>query len=100
LISYEKEVDVDNKLNNYLKITGIISNMFRAQNTLRETRIKLYSTLALPAVLYCSGNWTVRARSAGSITAAEMKYMRITAGHSWTDYKTIQYTGPSGCVIR
>jgi len=27
LISYEKEVDTDNKLNNYLKITGIINNI-------------------------------------------------------------------------
>ena len=54
LISYEKEVDVDNKLNNGLKITGFISNMVRAQITLKETRIKLYNTLAFPAVLYCS----------------------------------------------
>ena len=27
LISYEKEMDTDNKLNNYLKITGIINNI-------------------------------------------------------------------------
>jgi hypothetical protein len=40
LISYEKEVDTDNKLNNYLKITDIINNMFRPQKTLR----KLYNT--------------------------------------------------------
>jgi len=25
VISYEKELDIDNKLNNYLKITGIIN---------------------------------------------------------------------------
>jgi hypothetical protein len=56
LISYKKEVDGDNNLNNYLKMTGIISNMFGAQKTLKETRIKLYNTLALLAVLYGSGN--------------------------------------------
>jgi hypothetical protein len=27
LISYENEVDIDNKLNNYLRITGIINNV-------------------------------------------------------------------------
>jgi hypothetical protein len=27
LISYENEMDIDNKLNKYLKITGIISNV-------------------------------------------------------------------------
>ena len=32
--------------------------------------------------------WTVKARDARRITAAEMKYMRRTAGYSWTDYKT------------
>jgi hypothetical protein len=27
-ISYEKELDSDNKLHNYLKITGILNNVF------------------------------------------------------------------------
>jgi hypothetical protein len=27
LISYEKEVEIDNKLNNYWKITGFINNI-------------------------------------------------------------------------
>jgi len=31
MISYEKEMDIDNKLHNYLKITGIINNVFRPQ---------------------------------------------------------------------
>ena len=51
LISYEEEVNTDIKLNNYLKITGIISNTFRPQKTLKKTRKKLYNTLALPGLL-------------------------------------------------
>jgi hypothetical protein len=51
LISFEKEVGIDNNLNNYLKITGDINNVFRAQKTLKKTRIKLYNTLVLPALL-------------------------------------------------
>jgi hypothetical protein len=39
-------------------------------------------------LLYGSETWTVGARDAGRITAAEMKYMRITAEYIWTDYKT------------
>jgi hypothetical protein len=31
MISYETELDFDNKLNNYLKITGILNNVFRPQ---------------------------------------------------------------------
>ena len=33
-------------------------------------------------------NWTITARDARKVTAAEMKYMRKTAGYTWTDYKT------------
>ena len=80
-ISYEKELDIDNKLHNYLKITGILNNDFRPQKTLKKTRIKLYNTLALPVLLYGSETWTIKARDARRITAAEMKYvyMRRTA---------------------
>ena len=34
MISYEKELDIDNKLRNYLKITGILNNVFRPQKKL------------------------------------------------------------------
>jgi len=51
MISYEKEMDIENKLHTYLKITGILNNVFRSQKTLKKTRIKLYSTLALPVLL-------------------------------------------------
>ena len=56
LIPYEKEVDIDNKLNNYLKITGIINSMFRLQKTSKKMRIKLHNALSLPALLYSSEN--------------------------------------------
>jgi hypothetical protein len=39
-ISYEKDVDVDNKLNNHLKIKGIINNTFRPQ-TFQEKKNKI-----------------------------------------------------------
>jgi hypothetical protein len=29
MISYEKELHIDNKLHNYLKITGVLNNEFR-----------------------------------------------------------------------
>jgi hypothetical protein len=64
-------------------IAGIINNVFRPQKTLKKTRIKLYNTLALPVLLYGSETWTVKARDAGRITAAEMKYRRRTAGYTW-----------------
>jgi hypothetical protein len=71
-----------------LKITGIINNVFRQQKTLKKTRIKLYNTLALPVLLYGSETWTIKSKDARRKTGAEMKYMRRTAGYTWTDYKT------------
>jgi hypothetical protein len=59
--------------------------MFRAQKTPKKTRIKLYNILALPALLYGSENWNIKTRdSRRKITTAEMKYMRKTAGYTWT----------------
>ena len=57
MISYEGELDIDKKLNNLLKITVILNNVFRQQKTLRKTRIKLYNTLALPVLLHGSETW-------------------------------------------
>jgi len=39
-------------------------------------------------LLYGSESWTIKARDARRITAAEMKYMRRTAGYTLTDQKT------------
>jgi len=58
------------------------------KRTLKKTTIKLYNTLALPVFLSGSETWTVKASDGRRITAAEMKYMRRTAGYTWTDYKT------------
>jgi len=58
------------------------------KKNLKKTRIKLYNTLAFPVLLYSSETWTIKAKDARRITAAEMKYMRRTAGYTWTDYKT------------
>ena len=53
------------------------------KKALKKTRIKLHNTLALPVLLYGSETWTVKASDARRITAAEMKYMRRTAGYTW-----------------
>ena len=78
-------MDIDNKLNNFLKIAGILNNVFRLQKPLTKTRIKLYNTLALPILLYGSETWTIKASDARRIKAAELKYMRRTAGYTWTN---------------
>jgi hypothetical protein len=63
-------VDIDRKLDNYLKIAGIINNMCIPQKTSKQTITKLYNMLALPALLYGCENWTIKATDARRITAA------------------------------
>ena len=61
--------------------------MFRPQKSFKKTRIKLYNTLALPVLFQGSETWTITASDARRTRAAKMKYMRRTAGYTWTDYK-------------
>jgi len=43
----------------------------------------------MSGILYVSDvTWTVKGSDTRRIIAAEMKYMRRTAGYTWTDYKT------------
>ena len=53
---------IDNKLHNYLKITGILNNVFKPQKTLKKTRLKLYNTLAPQVLLYGSESCVFTAR--------------------------------------
>ena len=71
-----------------MKITSIFNNVFRLQKTLKKTRLKLCLTLAFPALLYSSENWTIKAREKRRLTAEDIKGIWKTAEYSWTDHKT------------
>ena len=75
-------------MKNYLERTDIINNKFIPQKTSENTRITLDSTLILPVLLHDSENWTNKATDARRITAAQIKYMRKTAGYTWIDFQT------------
>ena len=46
----------------------------------------------VPVLIYGNETWSIKASDARRITAAEMKYMRRTAGYSWADHKTNEQT--------
>jgi hypothetical protein len=75
-------VDINNKLHNFLKIIGIVNNMFKQ----KKTRIKLYNMLTVSVLLCSSENWTIKARDTSRVTVAEMKYMRRTVGYTQADH--------------
>jgi hypothetical protein len=83
-----KKKNVDSKISKFLKITEIINNIFTPKEVRKNTRIKLYSTLALPVLLYGSECWTSKAEDEARLISAEMKFMRRTAdGYIWSDFK-------------
>jgi hypothetical protein len=86
-VSYENEKDIDSKISKFLKITGIINNIFKPNKVRKNTIIKLYSTLALPVLLYGSENRTIKAKDKARLISAEIKFMRRTAGYIWPDFK-------------
>jgi len=51
MISYEIELDIDNKLHNYLKITGILNNVFRPQKNSLENKNKILRYTSPPIVV-------------------------------------------------
>jgi len=61
-------MDIDNKLNKYLKTAGINNSMFSL--ILKKTRIELHSTAAFPALLHGSENWTTKTRDVRRIKAS------------------------------
>jgi hypothetical protein len=87
VVSYENEKDVDSKISKFLKITGIISNIFKPNKVRKNARIKLYSTLALPVLLYGSESWIIKAKDKATLISTEMKFMRRAAGYIWLDFK-------------
>ena len=66
---------MDNELNNYLKITGIINNTSRPQKTSKNTIKKIMQYNSPLSFVIGSEDWTIKARDARRITAEEIKYM-------------------------
>jgi hypothetical protein len=64
-----------------LKIAGNIDDVFRPQKALQKTRFKPYNIIHWHFQLpYGSENGYIKARNPRRITAADMKYIRQTAG--------------------
>jgi hypothetical protein len=87
-VSYEKEKYIDNKITKCLKRAGLINNTLKPNEVQKGTRIKLYTTLALPVLLYGSETWTVKSKDKSRLTAVEIRFMRKTLKYTWRDHKT------------
>ena len=80
---------------NFFNLLGVISN-FMAQvhliGTLKGktqllTQIKFYKVMAIPVLMYGSENWSLNRSDKRKIEAAEMRFLRPTAGYTFWDKK-------------
>jgi len=49
-ISYKGEVDIENQLYKFMKLTGILNRTMPVNKVRKETRVKVYNTLAVPTL--------------------------------------------------
>lgn len=84
-ISYKGEVDIENKLYKFIKLTGLLNRTMPVNKVRKETRVKVYNTLAVPTLTYGCENWAMKKSDKRRITSAEMRFMRRTAGITLND---------------
>jgi hypothetical protein len=59
-MSYEGEKVLNKKAENFVKVSGIINQIFKPSLVSRHTRIRIYKTLARPVLSYESEAWIIR----------------------------------------
>jgi hypothetical protein len=86
-ISYEGEKELNIKAANFVKVLGIINQIFKPSLVSRHTRIRFYKTIARPVLSYGSEAWTIRRTDERRLISAEMSFLRRTAGYTRRDHK-------------
>jgi hypothetical protein len=86
-ICYEGEKDMSTKAANFVKILGIINQIFKPSLISRHTRIRIYKTLARPVLSYGSEAWTIGRTDERRLISAEMRFLGRAAGYTRWDHK-------------
>lgn len=85
-ISYERDIDLDKKLNNFRNVCGTIHRSLK-NKTRKDTRIKFFNTIAVPMLTYGSEARIMTEKDKSKVQVAEMKFMRSTLGCTIQDKK-------------
>jgi hypothetical protein len=75
-LSFEGEKDLQEKIIKFQNTVGILNNILRPNKVQKATRLKVYSTLANPALICGSEIWTLRKEDKHRLTATEMKFLQ------------------------
>ena len=77
-ILYKGEVDIENKLYKFIKLTGLLNRTMPVNKVRKETRVRVYNTLAVPTLTYGCENWAMK-------KSDKKRFMRRTAGVTLSD---------------
>jgi hypothetical protein len=82
-LSYQGKIDIQAKITNFIKVTGIIKSVFKPNLLQLHARLRVYNILAKPTLYYGSEAWTVKKQDGKQLEAAEMRFMRRTAEYRY-----------------
>jgi hypothetical protein len=74
----------------FLQITGIVNQVLKPSKLQKQTRLRIYSTLSIPTLLYGSETWTLMEQDKAIITATRIKVFRKAAKYTIHDHKRNQ----------
>ena len=80
-ITYCERKEVNNKINKFQRLCGVISRNLKGKTQL-STQIKFYKVMAVPVLMYGSDNWFLNRSDKRKIEAAEIRVLRPTAGYA------------------
>jgi hypothetical protein len=86
-LSYEGEKDMPSKISTFVKTIRVINQVFKPSLVQQRTRLNIYRTLARLVLIYGSEAWIIRKADEKRLQAAEMKFMRNSAGLTLWDHK-------------
>jgi hypothetical protein len=72
---------------NFIKVLGIINQIFNPSLVSSHTAIRIYKILARPVLSYGSEALTVRRTDERRLISAEMRFLRRTAGYTRWGHK-------------
>jgi hypothetical protein len=87
-ISYCERKEVNNKVNKFQRMSGIISRTLKG-NTQLSTQIKFHKVMTVPVLMYSSDNWSLNLSDKRKIEPAEMRCLRPMEGYTLWDKKVV-----------
>lgn len=85
-ISFFGKYDLDKKILTFQNMCGTIVRTLK-NKTRRETQLKFYKVMAVPALLYGAETWVLTKKDRLRIQAAEMKFLRAVSGYKLSDQR-------------